>query len=160
MAGEMDTSETPIDVPEDARLYPSLPLVGVGALIVQDSKVVLIRRAKPPSAGEWSIPGGLVHVGETLIQAITREALEETGLEVEAVFLVELLERIFPDDQGRIRHHYVLADFLCRVTGGTLQAGTDASDARWVDANALVDFRLPDITLQVVRKAFRMACSA
>jgi len=97
---------------EESREYPRFPLVGVGALIVDDRRIVLIRRAKPPSVGEWSIPGGLVHVGETLVEAVKREAFEETGLEVEPLGLVELLERIFPDDRGRVRHHYVLADYL------------------------------------------------
>lgn len=157
MTGEIHRPESPIDAHEAARLYPAFPMVGVGAVIVEGSRVVLVRRAKAPSAGDWSVPGGLVEVGETLVQAVAREALEETGLSVEPVSLVELLERIFPDDRGRIRHHYVLADFLCRVTGGTLRAGSDASDARWVDADSLADFRLPGITLQVLNKALRMA---
>jgi ADP-ribose pyrophosphatase YjhB (NUDIX family) len=159
MAGEISQPGSLIDIPDDARRYPATPLVGVGALIVQDSRIVLIRRAKPPSAGEWSIPGGLVRLGETLLQAVAREALEETGLQVEPVSLVELLERIFPDKEGRIRHHYVLADFLCRVTGGTLHAGSDASEACWADESSLDEFGLPGITLQVVAKALQNAAS-
>jgi len=138
---------------EESREYPPFPLVGVGALIVDDRRIVLIRRAKPPSVGEWSIPGGLVHVGETLVEAVKREAFEETGLEVEPLGLVELLERIFPDDRGRVRHHYVLADYLCRVVKGNLRAGSDASDARWVHERELDAFALAAVTAEVVRKA-------
>jgi 8-oxo-dGTP diphosphatase len=139
--------------PEEPREYPPLPLVGVGALIVDGNGIVLIRRGKPPSAGTWSIPGGLVQLGETLIEAVKREALEETGLKVEPLSLVELLERIFPDDHGRIRYHYVLADYLCRMVGGTLHAGSDALDARWVGECELDDLNLPPSTIGVVRKA-------
>jgi len=103
--------------------------------------------------GEWSIPGGLVHVGETLEEAVIREALEETGLEVEPLDLVELVERIFPDERGRIRHHYVLADYLCRVADGKLGAGSDALEARWVDGQELPGYNLTPITMRVIVKA-------
>ncbi len=104
------------DIP---REYPASPLVGVGALITDQSRIVLIRRGMPPAAGEWSIPGGLVRLGETLRDAVVREAREETALCVEPWALVELVERIFTDEQGRISYHYVLADYACRVVGGT-----------------------------------------
>jgi len=132
-----------------------LPLVGVGALIVDGTRIVLIRRGTPPSQGEWSIPGGLVQVGETLLEAVVREALEETGLEVEPLNLVELVERIFPDENGRIRHHYVLADYLCRAVGGVIQAGSDALEALWVEREDLQSCGLAAITMRVALKALR-----
>lgn len=141
---------------ENPREYPRAPLVGVGALIVQDARIVLIRRGAPPARGEWSIPGGLVELGETLIQAVTREAREETGLEVEPGPLVELLERIFSDEDGRIRYHYVLADYLCRATGGTLAPGSDADEAIWVERSQLDDLELAPITRKVIMQALAM----
>ncbi len=138
------------------REYPPAPLIGVGALILDDDRIVLARRGKEPSCGEWSIPGGLVHLGETLQEAVVREAFEETGLEVEPQDLVELLERIFPDENGRIRYHYVLADFSCKVVGGSLKAGSDASEVAWAEASRLEDFNLAPITLKVIRKALDM----
>jgi 8-oxo-dGTP diphosphatase len=139
---------------EIRREYPAAPLIGVGALIIDGGRIVLVRRAKPPAEGEWSIPGGLVHLGETLNEAVAREAHEETGLEVRPEILVELLERIFPDEQGRARYHYVLADFSCRVIGGTLLAGSDAAEARWVCCEDLENFNLAPITMKVILKAF------
>lgn len=134
------------------REYPPIPLVGVGAVITAGCRVVLIRRGKEPSRGEWSIPGGLVRVGETLREAVTREAAEETGLTVRPEELVELLERIFRDDQGRVRYHYVLADYRCQVTGGHLIAGSDALDAQWVERDELEQLGLAPVTLSVILK--------
>jgi 8-oxo-dGTP diphosphatase len=138
------------------REYPHAPLIGVGALILDHDRIVLARRGKEPSCGEWSIPGGLVHLGETLQEAVAREALEETGLQVEPQHLVELLERIFPDENGRVRYHYVLADFSCKVVGGNLKAGSDASEVAWAEGSRLEDFNLAPITLKVIRKAMEM----
>lgn len=139
-----------------SREYPDTPLIGVGAIIMDGDRVVLARRGRQPSAGEWSIPGGLVHVGETLMEAVIREAFEETGLHVEPKDLVELLERIFPDREGRIRYHYVLADYLCFAVGGTLKEGSDATEVAWAEASRLEDFNLAPITLQVIRKALKL----
>lgn len=138
------------------REYPNAPLIGVGAVILDGNRVVLARRGNQPSAGDWSIPGGLVHLGETLTEAVIREAFEETGLQVEPLKLVELLERIFPDENGKIRHHYVLADYSCRVAGGTLHAGSDATEVTWADASTLEDFNLAPAALRVIRKALKM----
>lgn len=139
---------------EIRREYPAAPLIGIGALIIDGGRIVLVRRARPPAAGEWSVPGGLVQLGETLNEAVAREAHEETGLEVQPEILVELLERIFPDEQGRTRYHYVLADFSCRVIGGTLLAGSDATEAMWVNRADLERFNLAPITMKVILKAF------
>jgi 8-oxo-dGTP diphosphatase len=138
---------------EIRREYPAAPLVGVGALIIDGGRIVLIRRGRPPAEGEWSIPGGLVRLGETIDEAVAREAREETGLEVRPEILVELLERIFPDEQGRVRYHYVLADYACRVIGGALLAGSDAMEARWVSREDLESFDLAPITMRVVLRA-------
>jgi 8-oxo-dGTP diphosphatase len=138
------------------REYPAVPLVGVGALILSGDLVLLVRRGKPPSMGQWSIPGGLVRVGERLQEAVAREAKEETGLEVAVGPLVELLERIFPDHLGRIRYHYVVADFLCIGQSGSPIAGSDALDVRWADRYQLEEQGLPEITRKVIIKAFAM----
>lgn len=109
-----------------------MPLVGVGAVVVDGDRVLLVRRAQEPMKGRWTIPGGLLELGETLHAAVVREAMEETGLLVEPVEVVELLDRIHREDD-RVRYHYVIADYLCRVTGGALQAASDAAAARWVE---------------------------
>ncbi len=141
-----------VAVPVTSREYPNFPLVGVGAVITQDNQVILVRRGQEPSKGDWSIPGGLVNVGETLRDAAIREAFEETGLEVEPTELVELVERIFRDDSGRVQYHYILADFLCRVRKGNLLAGSDALDAKWFRPDELPDLNLAEITLRVILK--------
>ena len=138
------------------REYPDAPLIGVGAIILDGDHVVLARRGNQPSAGDWSIPGGLVHLGETLIEAVIREAFEETSLQVKPLFLVELMERIFRDENGRIRYHYVLADYCCAIMGGNLGAGSDATEVMWADISKLEDFNLAAITVKVVRKALKM----
>src|SRR3990172_4809513 len=114
------------------REYPEHPLVGVGAVIVEEGRVVLVRRAAQPMAGEWSIPGGMLELGETMRAGAEREAREETGLQVEAGEVLGVLDRILPDAGGKTRFHYVLIDFLCRRLGGELRAGGDAAQGRWV----------------------------
>lgn len=142
------------------REYPESPVAGVGAAIVRDGpegvkQVLLVRRAQEPLKGQWSLPGGAVELGETIEEAICREVLEETGLLIEAVDVVEALDRISRDSDGRVRFHYVLVDFLCRVTGGTLACATDALEARWAGPNDL-DGLTPK-TAEVIQKAWRMA---
>ena len=113
------------------REYPLAPIVGVGAVVIHEDRVLLIRRGHEPMKGQWSLPGGALEVGETLTEGVRREVLEETGLEVEPVALIEVLDRIARDSEGRIQFHYVLVDYLCRITGGKLCCATDAVDARW-----------------------------
>src|SRR5438105_15029775 len=112
------------------RDYPERPLIGAGAVIVRGNQVVLVRRGRPPLAGEWSIPGGVVKLGETLRQAAEREAREETGLEIEAGEGLEVFESITPDDAGKTGYQYVIVDFLCRLKSGELRAGGDALEAK------------------------------
>jgi 8-oxo-dGTP diphosphatase len=141
------------------REYPASPLVGVGAVIVQDSRVLLVRRGTEPLRGRWSIPGGLIELGEMLREAVVREAREETGLEVEPVELVELLDRIHREDE-RVRYHYVIADYLCRVTGGALNAASDADEVRWVERTEWSShsaLALEPITVRVIEAAWQRA---
>jgi len=114
------------------REFPEAPLVGVGAVIVNQGRVLLVQRGREPLKGHWSLPGGLVEVGESLKTAVIREVEEETGLLVEPVELIELLDRIHREGE-RIRYHYVIADYLCRVTGGALKVACDADAVRWVE---------------------------
>ena len=137
------------------RQYPDHPIIGVGGIIFRDDQVVLVKRGKEPSYGQWSIPGGAVHTGETLPEALTREILEETHLEVEVLNLVKVLDRIFRDPDGRVAYHYVLVDFLCRYRRGDLKWDSDALDARFVPLKDLPDYHLPAITLEVIHRADR-----
>jgi ADP-ribose pyrophosphatase YjhB (NUDIX family) len=139
----------------DDRLYPARPILGVGALILRGSEILLIERGREPLKGLWSLPGGAVETGETLADAVRREVLEETGLEVETGAVVEIFERILSDDDGRARHHYVLIDYLCRAVGGDLRAGDDASQVQWIKREHLTSYSLTAGTLPVIEKAFR-----
>ncbi|HLK18276.1 MAG TPA: NUDIX hydrolase [Bryobacteraceae bacterium] len=126
----------------------------MGALIFEGRKILLVERAKEPLKGYWSLPGGIVEAGEKLETAIRREVLEETGLDIEPVALFEIFERIMPDAEGRPEYHYVLMDYLCRVTGGQLSAASDVSRAAWATEQELGGYRLTEGTLAVVERAF------
>lgn len=114
------------------REFPEAPLVGVGAVIVENGRVLLVRRGQEPLKGKWTLPGGMLELGEALLEGVVREVREETGLVVEPVELVELLDRVHREDD-RVRYHYVIADYLCRVVGGDLEAASDADAVRWVE---------------------------
>jgi 8-oxo-dGTP diphosphatase len=133
------------------REYPQQPLVGVGAIIVQDGRVLLIKRAKAPLLGEWSIPGGMLELGESLRQGAEREALEETGLVVRATDLLGVFDRIVPDETKRTLYHYVLIDFLCDKISGNVLAAGDASDARWFTLADLSNLSMPEETVKVLQ---------
>jgi 8-oxo-dGTP diphosphatase len=135
------------------REYPQTPMVGVGAVVIDGDQVLLIRRGQQPMKGQWSLPGGALEVGETLLDGVRREVREETGLEVEPVALIEVLDRIVRDEDGRVRFHYVLVDYLCRVTGGELCCATDAVDARWASRDDLDS--VAAFTVAVIQRAFR-----
>lgn len=138
------------------REYPESPLVGVGAVIVDDHddshRVLLIRRGQAPLLGEWSLPGGVLECGETLREAVIREAREETGLIVETSEMLGVYERVIRDDDQRVRYHYVLLDFLCRVVSGDLKAGSDAADVRWFTRDELPALKLAYDANDVVLK--------
>lgn len=149
------------------REFPAAPLVGVGAIIVSGGRVLLVKRGTEPARGRWSIPGGLIELGESLSQAVIREVREETGLDVEPVELIEILDRIHRDGD-RVRYHYVIADYLCRVAGGTLHAASDADAVRWVerkewntpdagDLTAEGALVLDPITVRVIEAAWQRA---
>jgi 8-oxo-dGTP diphosphatase len=136
------------------REYPDQPLVGVGAVIIEGDRVVLVKRGHPPLAGEWSIPGGVLEVGETLRQAAVREAREETGVTVEPGELLGVFDRVLRDESGRAKYHYVLIDFLCRRLAGDPQAAGDAAEARWFTREEVTQVRLAKDTAEVIRLGF------
>jgi len=134
------------------REYPESPFVGVGAVIVRDDRVLLVKRGKPPLLGEWSLPGGVLECGETLREAAIREAREETGLVVDVGEMLGVYERIVRGDDARVRYHYVLIDFLCRPVAGELRAGSDAAEARWYSREDLPALKLAYDANDVVLK--------
>ncbi|MEW5982403.1 MAG: NUDIX hydrolase [Acidobacteriota bacterium] len=141
----------------EARRYPARPIVGVGGVVFLDGQVLLIRRRFDPMAGRWSIPGGTVELGERLEEALAREMREETGLVVEVGPLVDLFDRVTRDDDGRVRYHYVLADYLCFGRGGTLAAGSDVTEVALADADELGSYDLTPKTIEVIARARQMA---
>lgn len=136
------------------REYPDSPLVGVGAVIIADGRVLLVKRGHPPLAGEWSIPGGVLEIGETMREAVVREAREETCLAVEPTELLGVYDRVLRDDDGLIRYHFVLIDFLCRVVDGKAEAAGDADEVRWFTPAEAGTLGLPEDTAEVVRLGF------
>jgi mutator protein MutT len=134
----------------DNRRYPERPILGVGAIVEQNGRVLLVERGTEPLKGTWSLPGGVVEAGETLETAVRREVLEETGLEVEPVSRAEVFERIMPGRDGKPEYHYVLIDYLCKVTGGTLAAASDAARAEWVSRAELSSYPMTEGTLAVI----------
>lgn len=138
----------------DSRRYPSRPILGVGALILDRDRILLVERAREPLKDYWSLPGGVVEVGERLEAALRREIREETGLEIEILSLLEIFERIILDEAGRPEYHYVLMDYLCRPAGGELCAADDAGRAAWFTQAELADLKITAGTLPVIAKAF------
>jgi 8-oxo-dGTP diphosphatase len=144
----------------DTRQYPDRPIVGVGGVILVDTKVVLIRRRYEPLKGQWSLPGGGVEVGETLEEAVAREMVEETGLEVEVGPVIEVFDRINRDDHQRVRYHYVLVDYLCWPVAGELRAGSDVDDAVLADPEDMGRFQLTTKATAVIMRALELARDA
>jgi ADP-ribose pyrophosphatase YjhB (NUDIX family) len=139
------------------REFPETPLVGVGAVVAAEGRVLLVRRGNEPSKGHWTLPGGLLEVGEPLSAGVVREVREETGLIVEPIELIELLDRIYRDGE-RVRYHYVIADYLCRVVGGDLQAASDADVVRWVERaewNSHSALQLDPVTVRVIENGWQ-----
>jgi len=132
-------------------------LLGVGALILDGSRIVLCQRGKDPFRGYWSLPGGLVEIGERVVDALTREVREETGLDIETDQVAEVFERITPDAAGRVEYHYVMIDYLCRVKGGTLRAGDDAAAVGWFERADLPKVQLTPGSLDVIERVFDYA---
>jgi 8-oxo-dGTP diphosphatase len=136
------------------REFPETPLVGVGAIIIEDARVVLVKRAHPPLQAEWSIPGGVLEVGELVREAAIREAREETGLTVEPGELLGVYDRVLRNADKRVQYHYVLIDFLCRRIAGDLAAASDASEVRWFSRKELQLLKLAEDTIDVIHKGF------
>ena len=136
------------------RDYPERPIIGVGAVIIRGDRVLLVRRATEPLKGEWSVPGGVLELGEELREGVRREVLEETGLQVEPGEVLDVFDSIFRDGQGRTQYHYVLIDYLCHCIAEDARAGSDVSEVRWVSQDELAAMGLRDSIEQVVRKGF------
>jgi mutator protein MutT len=134
------------------RRYPDRPVIGVGAVVIVDGRVVLVRRAHEPLKGRWNLPGGAVELGETLAQACAREVREETGLVVDVGPVIEVFDRIMLDADGGVQYHFVLVDYVCRPSGGALRCGSDATDIALADPRALDEYELTDQAIEVIRK--------
>lgn len=140
-----------------SREYPDYPRVGVGAVVLHKSRVLLVRRGGQPSMGRWTIPGGLVELGETTAEAVCRELQEECGTEIHVIGLAGVFDRVVKDAEGRIRYHYVLVDYVATVATDAVTAGSDAADACWVEIDRLADFDVTDGVIDMVRRAMAVA---
>lgn len=147
-----------------SREYPERPVIGVGGVIVNRGRTVLIRRGTQPLLGEWSIPGGTIEIGETIEEAVRRELHEETGLEVRVLELIELFDRIYLENgatpsrgKRKPRYHYVIADYLCELVGGKPRAGSDVTDLAFAREEELPQFHLTEKAMSVLKKAFAMS---
>jgi ADP-ribose pyrophosphatase YjhB (NUDIX family) len=123
-------------------LYPNQPVVGIGAVIINQGKIALIKRGNEPSKGKWTIPGGLVELGENLQAAVIRETKEETCLEVDNPCLIDVVDNVDLDEQGKVKYHYVIIDYLVHVKAGTIKAASDAAELRWVPFDEVEDYNL------------------
>lgn len=146
-----------------SREYPDRPVVGVGGVIIDQGHAVLIRRGNEPLLGEWSIPGGTLEIGETLEEGVTRELLEETGIEVRVLELIEVFDRIYSEDgpsgapaKKTPRFHYVIADYLCERIAGEPRAGSDVTDVAFAREEELAKFHLTETATRILKKAFAM----
>lgn len=126
------------------REYPSQPIVGIGAIIVQNGKILLAKRGSEPGKGKWSVPGGLVELGEKVEEAVVREVKEETSLDVEVVRLIDVVNNIVQDSNGKLRFHFVILDYLTKLKGGVLQSSSDVLDTKWVRLEEAEDYDLTD----------------
>jgi 8-oxo-dGTP diphosphatase len=152
-------TNTTIETETVRREYPDRPIVGVGGVVVQNGRVVLVRRAKAPRKGEWSIPGGMLELGETLRDGVAREIEEETGLKVKSEEVLDVFDSIVIDADGKTQYHYVLVDYLCSVIEGELRAASDVSEARWATLEEVVSLVKREMTVGVIRKGLDTARS-
>jgi len=139
------------------REYPDAPRVGVGAVVLHRGRVLLVRRGGEPSSGKWSLPGGLVHLGETTTEALRRELREECGVEARVGELAGVVDRIVRDGAGRVRYHYVLVDYVAYVDSDALTVGSDAAEARWVEVDRLGELDVTEGLVEMVRRAMAVA---
>ena len=141
----------------DLREYPEAPRIGVGAVVIRDGHVLLVRRNRPPAEGKWSIPGGLVNLGETTEVAAVREVAEECGLRVRLQGVAGVVDRIISDTDGRVRYHYVLIDYLAVPESGEVRPGSDAADCRWVPIAELARYETTEGLAAMVARAVRLS---
>ena len=134
------------------RLYPGRPIVGVGVLIEEDGRYLLVKRAAEPDAGMWSVPGGLIDVGEKAADAAAREALEETGLTIEILNRVDVVDKIVRDPNGEVRYHFVIIDFIARPLSGDMKPMDDALDAVWVKPDEFTDYELTPTLVELLKR--------
>ena len=137
----------------EKREYPARPYVGVGVIVFRDQEVLLIKRNKEPNKGQWSIPGGKQIIGETVADAAKRELLEETGVKVDQLLLVDVVDSIIPGVEGKIKYHYTLVDYMGQWLSGEPRPGDDAQEVRWVQLNELSTFSLLGKTMNIIQKA-------
>ncbi|TAM83631.1 MAG: NUDIX domain-containing protein [Acidobacteria bacterium] len=135
------------------REYPSHPIVGVGGVVIRGSCVLLIQRGTEPLKGEWSIPGGMLELGESLADGVRREVLEETGLRVRPLESIAVVDRV-QKNGSRVRYHYVIIDYVCRSSGGQLKPGSDVLDARWVERKDISRYKITPKATAVIADAF------
>jgi ADP-ribose pyrophosphatase YjhB (NUDIX family) len=141
----------------DGREYPVVPRVGVGAVVLDGARVLLVRRGKAPAYGKWSLPGGLVELGETTREAVCREIAEECGLQIRVVEVCGVLDRVIRDAEGRIRYHWVLVDYVAFPESGTLCAASDADEAQWVEVDQVERLDTTDGLMDMIRRAWAIA---
>ena len=140
----------------EKREYPDRPYVGVGVIVFRDHEVLLIQRNKEPNKGQWSIPGGRQMLGETAAEAARRELLEETGVKVDRLLLVDVVDAIIPDAEGKIKYHYTLVDYMGQWQSGESRPGDDAKEVRWIHLNQLSSYSLLEKTINIIQKAAAM----
>ena len=140
----------------ERREYPERPIIGVGGVVISQGRVLLIRRGSPPLQGQWSIPGGTLEVGETLVEGVRRELAEETGIDVRVRALIDVFERIDRGPSGKPQYHFVVLDYLCEAAQGTARAGSDVTEVAWAAPPELEKYSLTEIAGRVIRKAFEL----
>jgi 8-oxo-dGTP diphosphatase len=148
--------EVRVKVSEE-REYPSRPFVGVGGIVISGGRVLLVRRSGAPLKGQWSIPGGMLETGETLVEGVQREIAEETAIEVRVLNLVDVFERIERDAEGSAQYHFIVLDYLCEVLRGEARSGSDVSEVAWARPDELGKYSRTEVTTGVILKAFAMA---
>jgi 8-oxo-dGTP diphosphatase len=137
---------------KDGRLYPQTPIAGVGAIVWKDGRILLVKRGKEPNRGKWTVPGGVVELGETLHEALKREVREECSIDIEVEKVLDMFDAITRDDDGRVRYHFIIIDFMAKYAGGEIKAGSDADDCRWVTPEEIAEMDITPSLMAVLRR--------
>lgn len=140
-----------------SREYPDYPRVGVGAVVLHEGRVLLVRRGGQPSLGRWTLPGGLVELGETTAEAVRRELHEECGIDITVAGLAGVVDRVVRDAEGRIRYHYVLVDYLAYTDTDRVTAGSDAAEACWVEVERVTELDVTDGLMDMIQRAIAVS---